>query len=847
MINKISKSVNIVFNSKKGAKPEIFHSISQLKSKNYLLLFSTLVCCVTVFIFPFSIIDLSQNTIQAGNIAEKSIKAKRTFLFEDKNLTEDKRKRVALSVLPVFDFEPEQKEKVSSRVIKAFETLHKEYEKVLPDYKDFTYLNDEIDLRLIDQEVRNQLDDKEKKLSLSNFEKTEAFDLLIKKFQEDLGVEIDLRSLKTLKWHHYNYKIKEVILDALSIIYENGVTVKNGDKLSEIYPNGIILKNLATEKEEKTTELRDFYSQSNLGSEIKTLIDLRIDDKHKWLKRAMVKVIQKLVKPNILYDKVETEKRRTSATADIKPVFISVQKGEMIVREGEAITESHIDKINTMKGTEEEGIFLNNIFGSFLFALFLCFGLFLYFAKFQPDIKKDFQHLTLFCLIYISSFFLFKCSLLIGSALYGAYAVLTPNFSVFLVPFAALTILMSIFFSKSSVMMATLTLSAYSLVYFDVNPLLTLIIITSGFVTFYRVHQFSEKTSVIKLGTLIGGANVAVIIIYGILKLNEPSAMFYESFAGLLAGIFAAVIVSAAVPVIESYFNTTSDIKLLELSDFNHPLLREMVIKAPGTYHHSIMVGTLSEEAAKKIGANHLLARVGSYFHDIGKMSKPHYFIENMRNEKNRHEKLSPTMSALILQDHVKEGVELAKKHNLIPVIQEFIREHHGTSLIQYFYNKALQTTDRDALEAIKDTSFSYAGPTPRSKETAIVSMADSLEAASRTLDKPNPSNIRALVDKIVDGKKEHKQLDQTPLTFNDLKAIKESFVTTLTNMFHSRIDYPEDEQAKQNKTNKQNKSKDESKVQHLDTKKKSVGKENNNKPLIIQKNNRENINAAAK
>ena len=244
------------------------------------------------------------------------------------------------------------------------------------------------------------------------------------------------------------------------------------------------------------------------------------------------------------------------------------------------------------------------------------------------------------------------------------------------------------------------------------------------------------------------------------------------------------------MPLFESTFGLTTDITLLELSDLNRPLLKRLALEAPGTYHHSIMIGTLAEEAAMSINANSLLARVGSYYHDIGKMLKPEYFVENQMGAKNKHEQLTPSMSALILEAHVKEGKELAEENGLPQCIVEFITGHHGSSVMSYFYEKAKSQDD----EGTDIDDYRYPGPKPISKEVAIVMLADSVEAASRTLEDPTPARIRGLVRKIIFSRFESGELDDCDLTLKDLHQIEESFVRVLMGIFHRRIAYPEKE-----------------------------------------------------
>jgi len=312
--------------------------------------------------------------------------------------------------------------------------------------------------------------------------------------------------------------------------------------------------------------------------------------------------------------------------------------------------------------------------------------------------------------------------------------------------------------------------------------------IISGVVAGFSVrkvrHRHEFYRPILYLCLTYGGS----VYIIESLKLTPPAELINHVWLAVTNGFLSPILTIGLLPLFESGFGITTDVTLLELSDLNRPLLKRLALEAPGTYHHSIMIGTLAEDAAEAIGANSLLARVGSYYHDIGKMLKPEYFVENQVGAVNKHENLSPTMSSMILEAHVKEGVELAKRHNLPQSIIDFITGHHGTSVMSYFYGKA--QNEENSTADIKD--FQYPGPNPRTKEVAIVMLADSVEAASRTLDEPKPSRLRNLVHKIFMDKFDSGYLENSNLTLRDLKNIEDSFVRVLIATFHRRIKYPE-------------------------------------------------------
>jgi hypothetical protein len=269
---------------------------------------------------------------------------------------------------------------------------------------------------------------------------------------------------------------------------------------------------------------------------------------------------------------------------------------------------------------------------------------------------------------------------------------------------------------------------------------------------------------------------------------GDPAVLLRHGGWALVNGVFWGFASLGLLPLVEIAFGVTTDISLLELSDQNHPALRRLLIQAPGTYHHSLIVGNLSEAASTAIGGNALFARVASYYHDLGKVDRPEYFIENEPAGRSRHEGLSPTISSLIITSHVRDGVALAKHHRLPPAIVDVIREHHGTSLVEFFYRAAIEeANDRPVEEHL----FRYPGPKPQSRESGIVLVADSVEAASRALEEPTSARLTKLVKDITMRRLLDGQFDECGLTFRELRIIRETFVKVLISMFHARVPYP--------------------------------------------------------
>ncbi len=397
----------------------------------------------------------------------------------------------------------------------------------------------------------------------------------------------------------------------------------------------------------------------------------------------------------------------------------------------------------------------------------------------------------------------------------GDYRVLTPATAGLITPYAFAPLVLSVLMGRHHGLFAAVFVSLWSSVLFgkiDAPLLVTSLI--SGFTAVSLTLQVRKRSRLVRAGFGVGLAIWLLSLAFGLVgpinffppTANDWGMIGLQSAFAIGNGIVTAMIAGGALPLLENLFQITTDISWLEASDLNHPLLRRMTIEAPGTYHHSLVVANLAEAAAEKVSANATLCRVCSYFHDVGKLVKPEYFTENMNFERNPHDDLAPTMSALIIIAHVKEGVDLALKHKLNQRIIDIIQEHHGTSLVYYFYQRALQQQEdaraggkimnirEEDIPEVREESFRYTGPKPQTKESAIVSLADIVESASRSLEKPTPQKIEQLVNELIEERIADGQLDECAVTLGELKIIAESFRFTLQTMLHTRIAYPKQE-----------------------------------------------------
>lgn len=479
--------------------------------------------------------------------------------------------------------------------------------------------------------------------------------------------------------------------------------------------------------------------------------------------------------------------RNVKATRDIygegkEPL---IRKGEIIVRAGERIKEEQLKKILAIEGTERASWPLKKT--AFLFLLFSLLGCLLYeyaernIRKFAPS-RKDLIFSTLLCLF---TFLLFSLSSIFFESFTGEAA----SEYEYLVPVLLLGMLTRIVLYSEASIILVLLFSLFSSLVFERLDLFVYFL-SGGLSASYFSGRCERRSSLLRAGILSSLFTALVIVLLSLLSQDPTSMILRKTGFIFLNGLLSSSIVLGLLPVIEQVFDYVTDIRLIELSDLEHPLLEELMVRAPGTYHHSIVVGTLAKAAAESIGAHPLLARVASYFHDIGKLKMPQYFVENRKENSDPHQDLSPHMSALLILSHVKEGVELAKEGRLGRRIADIIAQHHGTCLLTYFYEKAKQRED-PGLAVVEERDFRYPGPRPQTKEAGIVMLADQVEASSRILEDPTPKRIESHVRQIIESVFLDGQLDQCELTLKDLHAIEKSFVNILVGIFHQRIEYP--------------------------------------------------------
>lgn len=415
-------------------------------------------------------------------------------------------------------------------------------------------------------------------------------------------------------------------------------------------------------------------------------------------------------------------------------------------------------------------------------------------------------------LLLIFSTFLAQLAIFKALIVQAGLNAISPQLAPLLVPYAFAPLVLSVLLGRNHGLYAAVFVSLWGYFLQPQSPAILVMSLICGFVAVYVTAQVRRRSRLMRAGICVGAAAWIVGITFGLIgpvywemlgQGTQWKLMGYQSLAVLGVGVGTAILVTGILPMFESLFGITTDISWLEIADLNHPLLRQLSLEAPGTYHHSLAVANLAEAAAEKIGANPTICRVCSYFHDVGKLVKPEYFTENMRGDANPHDDLTPTMSALILIAHVKEGVDLALKHKLNRRIVDVIRQHHGTTLVTYFYQRALRQQEdarlggkimnmrTEDVPEVKESSFRYPGPKPQTLEAAIISLADAVESASRSLERPTPQRLTDLIHQLFRQRINEGQLDECPITLRQIQELGESFKQTLLSMRHSRTAYP--------------------------------------------------------
>ncbi|MGM0662950.1 MAG: HD family phosphohydrolase [Thermodesulfobacteriota bacterium] len=735
---------------------------------------SLIVLSILFAVFLFPNILTQAPDYQIGDVAETSIKASHDFLIENREQTDLNRGEAARQSLAVYDFDRSHSDLVN-RVNEAFSFARKRQAEL--------FKTREHEVVAPDPAVVPADPAPEEILAFRD------------RFFAILDISPDQALFNALMDSGFSTAMEESIVPILSRLLGKGI-VANGDRLlAQAERGGIILHDLYTRQETRVEDLERFH---DLESAIAFVKDQEADLANQIGQDnagAAVELTLALLEPNTTFNQRETELRKETARNEVKPTYFMIKKGEMLVREGDRIGPVHLEKLAGEFRSRDRLDMLGRIP-----AMAVLIGLFftvMYLVGFRGlKVLMEDRRDLLFTVTTLLGIFVFAWTYrFVADEVARGFAFMSPRSLLYAMPVACGGMFLSIFQGLAAATSFSLIIAVLAALICGGQVSLFIYFFLGSLVAAYGVRRCTERGTLIKAGLKVSLINVAMALciemIYGSLYSFDVLIAMTAGFAG---GILTAIIATGFLPLIEMSFGFTTDIKLLELSSLDQPLLRRLLVQAPGTYHHSVIISNLVEATAQAVNANPLLAKVCAYYHDIGKLKKPLYFIENQKAGENKHEKLAPSMSSLVLIGHVKDGVELAREHGLGREIIDTIQQHHGTSLINYFYQKARERakTRTGKRFHVKEEDFRYPGPKPQTKEAGLVMLADMVEAASRSLSEPTPSRIQGTVHKMINQAFSDGQLDECELTLKDLHEIAKSFNKTLVGIFHHRIKYPE-------------------------------------------------------
>ena len=537
-------------------------------------------------------------------------------------------------------------------------------------------------------------------------------------------------------------KLKSEALEIIDSVYVKNIEDEDSESLSDA-------RSLATEK----------VKALNLNSNISNVLN---------------NIILEQIKPNFYYDKEKKEEKIKEVQKNTENVVI--KKNQIIVQKGEPVTSRQIEiltELGLIGDSAGEGVILLYIVLAILLSSVMGIQFF-YIYKNYRSVYLDFKKLVLINLINVFSLILVRCV---------SFA------SPFMIPLALAPLLMTMLInykislfvnSMNVIIVAALT---------GFNSQVIIIAIVNALVGATILRKMQQRNDILYSTLYIAVLSGVITFATGVILSSNLKDIFLNSAFSIIGTVFAGVLATGLLPFLESTFNIVTTLKLLELSNPNSPLLKKLLMEAPGTYHHSMLVANLAELAAEEVKANPVIARIGAYYHDVGKTTRPYFFKENQISKENPHDKITANLSTLIIISHVKEGLELAKEYNIPEVIQDIIAQHHGTTLVKYFYYTVKNNSENP--DEVREEDFRYPGPIPSTKEAGIIMLADSVEAAVRSINEPTKGKIEEMVNNIIKDKLHSGQLNDCDLTLKDLETIRKCFLKTLNGIYHQRIEYP--------------------------------------------------------
>lgn len=693
-------------------------------------------------------------SLRVGDLAEQDLISPLSAEIEPSETSESRREDLAKRVPPIFDYDDKTQERWMETWKLAFRTIRKEF-----------YATD-------------------KKLSIN-------LETLSKRVSDLTQQTLRPQDLVFLHDHQFSPSVEKNFLRYSEPLL--GKIVARVDLFPQHYSTGIIVRQINMSLHE--TLVQDvsriwsldqakevLYNSPQLLKELKT-----------QEQRNTLEIVTRLLVPNLEYNEDLTKRRIAAILATVRQPILSVREGQILLKKGERITDQHIELIQSIRELTSASASIKRRLLTFAILLIFTSVLFRLNVTGRGFWNVSLKDAAFFWIICMLTFLAVR----VGYPYLRLFAALLNwNCAIeYLIPVATGGIIIHLMMGKETAYtyaFATSLILGYML---DKNYLFSIWSFTVNAAAIQSIRSCKQRTDLFKCGLWSGFLGATLVLAFSLIgvmgfKRVDWTTIVSSVVLALLSGTLSSAITSMIIPFLESVFGYTTSLKLLELANFNHPLLHTLMMKAPGTYHHSVIVGSLAEIAADRVNANGLLARVSAYYHDIGKMSKPLYFIENQSPNDNPHDHLQPALSAKILFSHVKNGVRMGREYNLGNKIIDIIEQHHGTTLASYFFNKAKNTEDKH-VEAVSESDFRYPGPKPQTREAGIVMLADACEAATRSISDPTPAKIQTMVHSIITRRFLEEQFGECDLTLKDLKVIEDHFTRTLVSLYHHRIEYP--------------------------------------------------------
>jgi cyclic-di-AMP phosphodiesterase PgpH len=581
-------------------------------------------------------------------------------------------------------------------------------------------------------------------------------------------------------WEYIGNQIRSDLNQVSTRILNSGLINVSKDDISS---TDITLRNLG-ERTERTVSLGNVRDLQEARSFARNYFSQQYDEEFEPVAQEF---FNRVIIPNWMFSSSDTQSRLDEALAEISTTKGAVVQGEVIVRRGDIVTEERANilrslaeaRADTATELERWSRFSGEVLILIITSLFFLFYLYLY-------RNRIYENNSMFLLVFL----VLGIVILASGIIYDF-----EDFSAYIIPIAIAPLILTIIFDSRVGILSAVTLAIVTAVFHDNNfEYLVATILACSFGVF-SVRDINKRTQFFVTTPFVVFIGYLLVMTGFSLTRYTGWDLFSDNLIFIAINSIFILFTYPLILIFEKTFNITTDFTLLELADTNLPLLKDLMNKAPGTFHHSLQVANMAESAASAIGANALLCRVGAFYHDIGKMNKPGYFIENQTGH-NEHDKLKPRMSALVIKAHVSDGVKMAEENDLPIAIIDFIRTHHGTSLIRYFYSRAQKNAENES--EVREEDFRYDGPLPDTRETGILLLADGIEAASRSMKDPTYNKLENLIDRMVDDHVHDGQLNHCPLTFDQLDTIKKTFLNILVGVYHSRVEYPDKEKEKE-------------------------------------------------